>query len=406
MDDLTSAPGPEDLRRFTPFQDLDEGQLILLAGRIEVIRADEGERIFSIGDAPDGQYFLLQGVIELESGDGMRRAIEGGTDKSCDAITPERPCTHHATALDASTLLRIDPSLIGALHGADPEYADGSGEIHPLVREIRQDLQGNRFSLPSLPEVALRIKKAIESESASSAKITKIVSADPVITAKLIRAANSAFYHGSDPIETAHAAIVRLGMNTTKQLVISFALRDLFRLKEPTLKKRMHQSWRHSTEIGAICMVLAQLTGRLEPEQALLAGLVHDIGVVSILSHASTHSELARDEKALMALIRALRAEVGGMILRHWKFSDAITRAAIHARDWGYDSGTEIEYCDLVIIAQLHSLMKAGRVSEHPPFDRIPAYRKLSPDILTPQGSLKILDQAKDQLGEVLQLLA
>ncbi len=406
MDARASAPDPAALRFFTPFQHLDESQLILMAGRTELVHVGEGARIHSLGDTPTAWHFLLQGVVELESGDGSRRIIEGGTDRAREAIDTERPCPHHATAIDMVSLIRVDPSLLDALRQTAPDEAAGDVETHPVVIEIRQELRNNRFSLPSLPEVALRIRKAIEAESANVAKVTKLVSADPVITAKLIKAANSAFYHGNDPIETCHAAIVRLGMNTTKQLVTSFALRELFRIKDPALKRRMQQTWRHSTEIGAICMLLAQASGRLEPEQALLAGLVHDIGVVALLSHAHKHPGLAADDKALGALIRALRGEIGGMVLRHWKFSEPVVQAAIHAWDWRHDSGGEADYCDLVIIAQLHSLMKTGKVSRHPPIEEIPAYRKMSPDILTPQTSLKILDQAGDQVDEIVRMLS
>ncbi len=405
METLSVTPEPAELRGFAPFESLDEGQLILLASRVETLAAAEGERIFTAGDSVGGWLFLLRGVAELEAADGTRRVVEGGDERAREALNPEQPCAHGAIALDPCTMLRVDPGLIGALQfsPADPGNDD---DVHPVIREIREDLRHNRFSLPSLPEVALRIRKALEGESASVGQIAKIVSADPVITAKLIKAANSAFYHGRDPIETCQAAIVRLGLNTTRQLVTSFALRELFSLKDPALKKRMQQTWRHSTEIGAISMMLAQLDGRLEPEQALLAGLVHDIGVVSLLSHVHRHPGLVADDKALGALVLALRGEVGGMVLRHWKFSEAIVEAAIHARDWRHDSGNELSYCDLVIIAQLHSLMKAGKAARHPPIDEIPACRKFSSDVLTPQASLKVLDQANDQIGEILRLLS
>ncbi len=405
METLSVTPEPAELRSFTPFATLDEGQLILLASRVEPLGAAEGERIFSIGDPVEGWVFLLRGVVELEAADGTRRVVEGGGERARDPLNPGQTCPHGAIALDPCTLLRVDPGLIGALQfsAADTAIDD---DAHPVIREIREDLRRNHFSLPSLPEIALRIRKAIEGNSASVGQIAKIVSADPVITAKLIKAANSAFYHGRDPIETCQAAIVRLGLNTTKQLVTSFALRELFSLKDPALKKRMQQTWRHSTEIGAISMMLAQLDGRLEPEQALLAGLVHDIGVVSLLSHVHRHPDIAADDKALGALILALRGEVGGMVLRHWKFSDAIVEAAIHARDWRRDSGPELDYCDLVIIAQLHSLMKAGKSARHPPLDEIPACRKLPPEVLTPTASLDILDRANGQIGEILRMLS
>lgn len=410
MDDKAAVPEPQRLRAFTPFQALDDTQLVLLAGRASVEQPREGAVFLDFDSQADGCYFLLDGVVEIEARDGNRRIIEGGSDKAAACLNPENPCNHSITALSPVTLLRVGTELMNQLqladHATDQLADDDDPAAHPLLRSIREDLRTNRFSLPSLPEVALRIRKALDNDDASIARITKIVNADPAITAKLIKAANSPLYRGGRPIESCQAAIVRLGMNTTRQLVISFTLHDLFRIKDPALRKRMQQSWRNSTETAAICMMLAQLTTHLEPEQALLAGLVHDIGVPAILAHLQQHQELSADGPALEQLLLELRGEVGGTILRHWQFSDALVQAAISCNDWQYESGGNGDYCDLVIIARLHQMMKSGRSSDHPPFDMIPAYGKLGPDALTPQTSIRIIDEAREQVGELIKLLA
>lgn len=398
---------PGELRRLAPFQDLPEEHLILLAGMLEPESVREGARLLSFDEADPRLCFLLAGTVELEARDGMRQVLEA---EHVRTALGGHPGDFNAVALSPVRLLRLDPGLLTRLASAPDleEEAERASALRDnrVYQAIRAELRADRLAVPSLPEVALRIKKAVENEGANVSRIAKIVSADPAITAKLIKVANGPLYRGNSTIDNCQAAIVRLGMNATKQLVIGFALRDLFRLSQPELKRRVQETWRHSTEVGAISMVLARLTDHLEPEQALLAGLLHDIGVVPILSHLQNDAALLADPAALDRAVLELRGEIGAMILQRWGFQPALVRAARMADEWHYDSGGRAEYADLVILAQLHSHMKAGRGAQYPQMEEIPAFAKLAPDTLTPQASLKVIDQAKGEVAEVIRLLA
>lgn len=409
----TQLPPPTaaDLRHFAPFEALQDEQLILLTGMTCLVQHKEGAGILAFDDTSAQQYFLLSGSVELEARDGMRQVIESGSEKARAALAAARPAAFSVIALSPVRLLAVETGLLAKL-GQAAETGEGNVSeraialrANPVYRAIRAELDADRLVVPSLPEIALRIKKAVESETANISKIARIVSADPAITAKLIKAANGPLYRGNVKIDNCQSAIVRLGMNTTKQLVISFTLRELFRLNNPELKRRMLDTWRHSTEVGAISMVLAKLTGHLEPEQALLAGLLHDIGVVPILCHVQGDGALPVDAPALDQAIAELRGEVGAMILRRWGFHEPLAQAALMADEWNYDSGARADYADLVILAQLHSYMKAGKGADYPQMEQVPAFAKLAPDSLTPQASLKVIDQAKGEVAEVIRLL-
>lgn len=403
---------PDELRFFTPFQRLENDELILLAGMMQHHAAEEGTRILHFGDTDRHQYFLLSGAVELEARDGMRHVIESGGEMSRTALAGARPCEYSVVTLSPAQFIKTEAGLLDRLNAgvtaaadADAEWETGLKE-NRLYQSIKAELRAGRLSVPSLPEVALRIKKAVEEETASIGKIARIISVDPAITAKLIKIANGPLYRSNVPIDNCQAAIVRLGMNTTKQLVISLAMRDLFRIRVPELKSRVQETWRHSTEVGAISMILARLTPHLEPEQALLAGLLHDIGVVPILCHVQHDASLVTSGKALDLALAELRGEVGGMILRRWGFNHSLVQAALKADDWHYDSGGEIDYAELVILAQLHSHLKAGKAADYPPMERLPAFAKLAPQTLTPQSSLQVIDQARGEVAEVIRLLS
>lgn len=277
---------------------------------------------------------------------------------------------------------------------------DDHGEIESLLSfDLYNDLRLEKLDLPTLPEVAVRIGRAVKDDTRDAARIAEIIQTDPVITAKLIRVANSAYYGGLNPLDTCEGAIVRLGIDTTHNLVLTFALQDLFNSKSVTVKKRMRQLWKHSTRVAALCFVLAKKTRCFPPDQALLAGLIHDIGEIAILTYLEKYTAFtALQEEQIDAVITALRGQVGGMILRYWDFPPEFVTVAVNAEEWHRDSGPNAEYCDLVMIAQLHSFVGTPLLASVPPMNELSAFKKLPLGDLTPQNSLKLLDEAKEQI--------
>ncbi len=276
----------------------------------------------------------------------------------------------------------------------------------PLFTEIYDDLINDRLVVPSMPEVALKIRHLIENDDVPVPQLAKVLSADPAISAKLIKSANGALYHGQPAVDTCARAISRLGLNTTKHLVVSFVMRNLFNEKIHTEMLKQHASdlWDHSVEVAAISMALARATPGMDAEEALLAGLLHDIGELVILTYAESYPGLAVDGEVLDDIIKQLKAEIGAVILREWQFPEVIVEAAFGAEEWTRDSGDKPDYCDIVLVAQLHSFFDTPRMESIPALENIPAFSKLVGGNLTPEVSQKILDEAKEQIMETRQL--
>ena len=137
----------------------------------------------------------------------------------------------------------------------------------------------------------------------------------------------------------------------------------------------------------------------------MLIGLLHDIGVVAILSYAGQQDPASLNPDALERTIRHLRGQVGGMILSKWGFSSEFVMAALQGEHWMRDEGTQPDYCDLVIIAQLHSFIGSKAALEAPAIDQIPAHKRLELGEITPNLSLIILQEAKEQIKHAEQLL-
>ncbi|HEB95120.1 MAG TPA: HDOD domain-containing protein [Sedimenticola thiotaurini] len=419
MHSASSHPDAETLRRFLPFQGLDRADLERIAATVEVETAAPGQLLIQRGSNDDTSFFLLDGRLRLRAEDGRVSEITDDSASARNPIAQLRPRHYDVMAVTPTRYLRIDNRL---LQGSTPAPGGGessfgayqvSGEQVEEVSEFEdrisyqflQDLEHDKLVLPSLPDVAARIGRAIRDDVSDAHTIAEMIQTDPVITAKVIKAANSALYGGRNPVETCAAAVVRLGTEVTHQLVLSFAMRELFRSDSGLLQQRMQDLWQHSTQVAAICYVLARHDDRFDPEHAMLVGLLHDIGVVAVLNYTREFPMEARQPEVVDQAIRCLRAQTGSLILRKWGFSTDFIVAALEAEEWMRNHDLKPDYCDLVIIAQLHSFVGTERALSVPAINEVPAHSRLALGELTPRMSLKILDEAKDQIDHAQSLL-
>jgi HD-like signal output (HDOD) protein len=171
------------------------------------------------------------------------------------------------------------------------------------------------------------------------------------------------------------------------------------------IQERMHVLWKHSAQIAAICFVLAREIKGMQPEEALLIGLVHDVGAIAILNYIHKYPELGKDEAALEETITRMRGELGAMILRKWKFSSAVIAGARDAEHWTRNRIGEPDYTDLLIVAQVHELLRKQKLATLPPMEKITAMQRVLGEGATPEKSLEILHEAKAQVDEMRSVL-
>ena len=124
-----------------------------------------------------------------------------------------------------------------------------------------------------------------------------------------------------------------------------------------------------------------------------------------ILTYVERFPRLRRSAEALHNVINKLKGELGATLLREWCFSDAYVTAAKEAEDWYRDPSERADYCDVVVVAQLHSFVAHHRFEGVPHLDEVPALGKLADGQLTPDKSVHLLDEAKEQIAELKHLL-
>lgn len=235
----------------------------------------------------------------------------------------------------------------------------------PLVKQVKQEiieaLKNDELVLPTLPEIALQVRDVAEDVTSSISDLTAILSRDAALSARMVKVANSPLIRASVPVSDLTTAVSRLGIDLTSNLAMGLAMEQMFQATSDLVDKRMRSCWSKSVEIAASSQVLARHFTDLQPEQALLAGLTHQIGKLPILAFAEHNDALLNDSFALGKVLSVLHASLGSYILKLWDFPEELV--AVSKNYLLFEREVDkVDYADIVQVATLQSY--AG--TEHP----------------------------------------
>ena len=277
-----------------------------------------------------------------------------------------------------------------------------STELHArFMEEVLEDLKNDRLVLPTLPEVALRVREVVDDDDASIADLTRIIASDAALSARLVHVANSPLLRGNRDVQTLEEAATRLGMRLIRDMVTSMVMQQMFQATTEVTDRKLREVWEHSTQVAAIAHALASQFTPLKPEEAMLAGLVHDIGKLPLLTKAEEQPEILEDEDALDQLLWRLHPRIGGVILRAWGFPEAL--AAVAEQHEKLDREVpEADYVDVVTVANLQAHMGGDHPHADADWDKVPAVHRLG---LNPEVSVIEMDETAAEIEEVESLL-
>jgi HD-like signal output (HDOD) protein len=257
-----------------------------------------------------------------------------------------------------------------------------------LAEKVQQELitaiDNDDLVLPTLPEVALKVREAAENPDIGIPQISKVIGNDAALTARIIKVVNSPLLRTNKAINDLQMAVSRLGINYTCNLATGLAMEQMFQATSDVVDRKMREVWNKSTEIAGICHVLCKHYTRLMPDQATLAGLVHQIGVLPILTYAEDHNELLSDSISLNHVIEQIHPMIGDKILRTWDFPELIAMVPSQHLDFTRDSA-KVDYVDIVQVAILQSYLGSQHPYTQLDWSQIPAFHKLG---LDPQQNL------------------
>lgn len=249
-----------------------------------------------------------------------------------------------------------------------------------FVNELIEDLESGNLQLPTLPEVALRVRDVVDDENASANQIAEIIAQDAALSARLLQVANSPLYRGRQEIDRLSMVVSRLGNKLVRNLVTSQVMKQMFQATNDMVDKRLRDVWEHSVQVAAIARALAANTPGVMPDQAMLAGLLHDIGTLPILYRAEERDELLDTPGLLDELILRLHTRIGGAILKHWKFPDMLVAVAAEHENLERDHPGPADLIDVVQVANLQSHMDTDHPLAIVDWSSVSAFQRLGLD--------------------------
>ncbi len=205
-----------------------------------------------------------------------------------------------------------------------------SSQRFQMLTDIARDLAGD-VVFPTCFDTAVYLRQELQNPEVPIAHIVRLVSVEPLIAAKLLHIANSAYYNPSGAaIRGLPEAITRLGVNLVRTTALAVAMSQLMRSREMAAFSELTRDlWQHSIKTAAAARILARTHTRVPPDEAMLAGLVHDLGAFYMLYRAMQYAELRARPESMRYLIMQWHESIGVTLLNALGLPTEIVDATI-----------------------------------------------------------------------------
>ncbi len=235
-----------------------------------------------------------------------------------------------------------------------------------LMEKIKQDA----LVLPTLPEVALKVRQAADDPDINLSYMGDIIGQDPALSLGMIKVANSALLGRSVKVEGVSQAVTRIGLRQIKSIATAMALEQVFVSNNDVVSMYMKKSWQKTINIASVAISLMSLYLKKNKHSPLsldtltLASLVHNIGVLPILTEAEQHPDIFANPTFLQQAIVKLSGKIGGTITREWGFSEELTLSAESWSDLAI-LPKEVHYLDFIRAGAIyHNIFKNESTQE------------------------------------------
>jgi HD-like signal output (HDOD) protein len=394
----------EKLKKLIPIRNLSEDILQVFVEDHHGEWLPPNETLFTINTPADCAIYLLHGTVIITDQNGNSQEIKSDTTEANFPLCSGKLYTTTAVTKTDTCILRVSHKImsIDTQHRHTEIIIPDQLSDNQVLQLFSQHVSEEKLEVPLLPQVAIRLRQAMQ-EDISVADAVKIIQTDPVISAKLIEVANCPLYLTLNPAKTCLDAVSRIGLNATRNLVISFSLRQVFSCRCKHIMKYMDHTWKESLLLSCLSFILAEESQQYNPEEALLAGLVADIGTIPFLSFVSKLPKEFHSTDEVRQAIPAVRGVIGAIVLKDWNFDQEFIKAASHSHDWFQHQEGPLNLTDIVILSRLHYKLGKKKKSNLPPITSIPAASKLKNIALSPENTLKILHDAHARVKEAFK---
>lgn len=275
--------------------------------------------------------------------------------------------------------------------------------VQDFLVHVQSELNANRLVLPTLPDVALKVRDAAAKGDSKSQELADMIITDAALSARLMQVANSPLYRGAVEVNNIQMAVTRLGSSTIRTLITSLVMQQMFTPTTDLLEQQFRVTWEQGVNVSAISRALTSFVPHLNPDEAMLAGLIHQIGKLPILMLVEDLPEFKESPSRLNKLLEKAHPAIGKLIMDTWDFPSELKLVASEYIDFQRDSGGKADYVDLVQVAFLQSIAGTDHPACRIDWNTVPSFAKLgmAPDteILEIEGVSEEIELAQSMLA-------
>lgn len=199
-------------------------------------------------------------------------------------------------------------------------------------------------SVATLPDVAMRVMRIADDPSATEDDLQEVLESDPALAARVLRVVNSAFYRRQREVSSPRGAIKLLGVSAIRNIALAASLHRLYRGRRAITGFDPAELWAHCVAVGTAARELARRVPAAVPEEAMVAGLLHDIGLILALQAwtpeftqvvaQATLIDSASFAQLERTHVGATHEELGGALCDQWHFPVALVNACRFHHDF------------------------------------------------------------------------
>ena len=277
-------------------------------------------------------------------------------------------------------------------------------EAFAFVQALASELSKGKVDLPSFPDIALRVRQVLADEQVTQEQVVRVVGSEPALAARLMQIANSAALNFTGKaITELRTAINRMGHNMVRSAAIAFAMSQLKKVDSlKGLEQPLDELWKSSAAVAAMSHAVARRFSKINPDTAMLAGLLHGIGKLYILTRSSKHPALFADQAVYNQIVRDWHSAVAKALLENWDMAEEIVCAVSDYEDMERDHSGPVDLTDVLTVGNLLAAFKEHPESLEINMHDVKACRRMNIDRATYE---KLIDESESEIDALRQAL-
>jgi HD-like signal output (HDOD) protein len=276
--------------------------------------------------------------------------------------------------------------------------------VFSFVKGLATELSQGQVELPSVPDIVIRLQQVLSDDNVTNDTVVRLIGSEPMLAGRLLTMANSVALNTSGrKIADLPTAVARVGFNIVRSAALSFAVEQLRKASEYRhLEGQLDALWKNSVQIAALCHVIARRFSSLNGDTALLAGLMHNVGRIYILTRASKYPTLTADPLTFNSIVRDWHANVAKALLENWKVADEIVDAVAGYEDMDREARGPVTLTDVLALAVLLDRNRSGTEMNVPDETLMKALKRIQ---LQVRDCHSVLDESAEEIAALKSAL-